>query len=821
MSSFIFIGIGSTGLNILEEIQQFHFESEGRNRPGKNVEYLYCETDVSNLPKKTASGDTDIVQVPLSLGNNEIVIRDLSGRKDLKVDWLPLPAELLNSESGASAKPTFGRLSLWGGNNYNQFKDVLLQSFQRVQQFDISRNTEIIIVGSFAGGTGSGLCVDLAYLVRHITNVKDVHGIFLLPDALGYSASGNIRYENTFVSLASIDFYTKKENRYEVVWPDGSSYSEDRPPFKHIHYLSSDFSSHRSMASSTFDELRRSAGLLGVMYIYNSNLTDIYTFSNLLNKREIDLSGNEIIRHYRTMGFKYIEYPKSKLEELLAVSKAKHILLALCDEENYRDQNGRSRSLESLKVDINNSVRSQIEKIITGFFNNVLGKDNYKKLEFELCDVLMNSNFKRDNIIENVFNQFSSLNRDNSYFSIQNSSRDLENDFLNEIESYLDSSFDKYENVKALRYTLEAFINSIKELKQFYESSYGITGNPDSWNRRLSVYIEDFAGGTSGMLFNSLKRDFVAFHIEQLSKLCLINSLVASFPNVIAKLNSNEDVVSCSFSKIDYNIVQKIKKSIESEDDTSITLTKRQEQLKGLLTLSQSSFYLVYENGTFNDEYEAINQNYENNSSKLNAKSLLGGSSLWMFFKNFREQNLYQHVVTSSNKFVKNIDYFASRNALDIFHKVLSNSSIYNDRISSLFNYNIEELRRTHLPPMIKCVQGPSGHLFNHSVDNLNLMFISSDINKLNSLMSNVQIDAVINSIELPALTNGIFLYQQYAVMSDNDYFNPLKHVSWMPDFKRSLLNRLDEMNEEELISWRKRKCAYLNIDQLKNYLLK
>jgi hypothetical protein len=55
--------------------------------------------------------------------------------------------------------------------------------------------------------------------------------------------------------------------------------------------------------------------------------------------------------------------------------------------------------------------------------------------------------------------------------------------------------------------------------------------------------------------------------------------------------------------------------------------------------------------------------------------------------------------------------------------------------------------------------------------------------------------------------------------MSDNDYFSPLKHVSWMPDFKRSLLNRLNEMNEEEVHSWRKRKCAYLSIDQIKIYL--
>ena len=818
MSSTIFVGIGSTGLHVLEEIQQFHFESEGTNRPGRNVEYLYCETDIRNLPKKTASGITDIIQIPLSLGKNEIAIRNLSDRKDLNVEWLPIAAEVLNSEDGAGGKPSFGRLSLWGGNNYNLFKDCLLQSFQRVQQNDPGKDTQIIIVGSLAGGTGSGLCVDLPYLVRNITGVDDVHAIFLLPSALDYSAVSSMKYENTFASLSSIDFYTQSSNRYKVVWPDGSSYSEDRPPYKRIHYLSSDFSG-LGIANSNFDELRRSAGLLGVMYIYNSDQRDIDTFSKLLERREVDLFAHESIGHYRTMGFKYIEYPKSKLEEHLAVSKAKLLLLSLCDEENYCDNNGRKRSIESLKVEINNSVRLHIETIISDFFDKFLGKDNYKKLESDLCNKLILSNFKSESVIENVFNQFSSLNKDNSYFTIINSSRDLEKDFLIEIEKYLESSFDKYQNVKALRYTLEAFINSLNELTVYYKSIYGITGDPDSWNRRLSVYIEDFAGRASSLLLNSLKRDYVAFYIEQLSKICFLNTLTASFRYIIDKLNSNDDVVSCSFSKIDNNIVQKIRKSVDSEDDTSITLTKRLKDLEGLLTLSQNSFNLVFENGSFEEERKVIDQKYENISSKLNAKSLLGGPSLWAFFKTFREPSLYQHVVINSIKFVKEIDYFTQRNALEIFKKLLENGAFQNDRLGLLFNENIDQLRLNHLPPMIKCVQGSNGFLFNHSVGNLNLIFGSNNNYDLKRLMPNVQIDAEANTIELPALKNGIFLYQQYAVMTDNNLFNPITHISWIPDFKRLLLDKLNGMNDEQALSWRKSKLAYLNLDQLKIYL--
>ena len=69
MNSTLIIGIGTTGLSIIEEIQQLHYEYTGNNMPGNNVACIYLETDASRLPKKTANGTTSIEQVVLSLGN--------------------------------------------------------------------------------------------------------------------------------------------------------------------------------------------------------------------------------------------------------------------------------------------------------------------------------------------------------------------------------------------------------------------------------------------------------------------------------------------------------------------------------------------------------------------------------------------------------------------------------------------------------------------------------------------------------------------------------------------------------------------------------
>ena len=60
MASTLIIGIGTTGLNIIEAAQQYHYEFTGRNKPGSNVEYLYIETDTSKVAKSTAGGETEI-----------------------------------------------------------------------------------------------------------------------------------------------------------------------------------------------------------------------------------------------------------------------------------------------------------------------------------------------------------------------------------------------------------------------------------------------------------------------------------------------------------------------------------------------------------------------------------------------------------------------------------------------------------------------------------------------------------------------------------------------------------------------------------------
>ena len=65
----LIIGIGTSGLRVLENVQYFYHENTGVNRP-KNVAYLFLETDENSFPQTI--GDSDIKQVYISLRKKKL-----------------------------------------------------------------------------------------------------------------------------------------------------------------------------------------------------------------------------------------------------------------------------------------------------------------------------------------------------------------------------------------------------------------------------------------------------------------------------------------------------------------------------------------------------------------------------------------------------------------------------------------------------------------------------------------------------------------------------------------------------------------------------
>lgn len=215
MASTLIIGIGTTGLNIIEEAQQWHYEFTGKNKPGNNVEYLFFETDTGKIPANTPLGKTDIEAEYLSLENNAAVINKLKSEKYIDNAWIPEVATVLERGEGAGGMSSYGRLSLWGQDNFSKARNAISTKYKKING---NKDTNVIIVGTLAGGTGSGLCVDMAYFVRKLTKCDKISGVFVLPDEESLFINKTL-FENSYCALAAIDYYTK--NTYKQNWPNG------------------------------------------------------------------------------------------------------------------------------------------------------------------------------------------------------------------------------------------------------------------------------------------------------------------------------------------------------------------------------------------------------------------------------------------------------------------------------------------------------------------------------------------------------------------------------------------------------------------------
>ena len=61
----IFIGLGTTGLRVLEELQRFYYGTFGQNKPD-HVEMIFTETDTAVERHPTPAGDSiEAVYTPL------------------------------------------------------------------------------------------------------------------------------------------------------------------------------------------------------------------------------------------------------------------------------------------------------------------------------------------------------------------------------------------------------------------------------------------------------------------------------------------------------------------------------------------------------------------------------------------------------------------------------------------------------------------------------------------------------------------------------------------------------------------------------------
>ncbi|MBA4063463.1 MAG: hypothetical protein C0501_07075 [Isosphaera sp.] len=230
------VAVGATGKRAVEHLKGLIRDRYGHPDRVPSVRVLYVDTD----PEAVPAGPPDD---PAAVAPREAVLARLHRpghylqRESLPpVDaWMPPGTlyQLARNPGAAGGVRAFGRLALF--DNYRLvaqrvrqeveafLSDAPLAEAEKATKLGLRTNRpRAYVVAGLAGGTGGGMFLDLAFLLRHelrqVGYLKpEVVGLFFVPPADKASARG-AALGNACAALAELHHFQARRTRYQTVF---------------------------------------------------------------------------------------------------------------------------------------------------------------------------------------------------------------------------------------------------------------------------------------------------------------------------------------------------------------------------------------------------------------------------------------------------------------------------------------------------------------------------------------------------------------------------------------------------------------------------
>ena len=476
----IIIGIGSTGLHILENIQRFYYETYKKSNKPDNVELLYIETNENEKPTGTPIGNK-IARAFINLDSIADNIDYIKKTCD-NPEWLPDSDIVLNAGEGAGGMRSCGRLALWSkhhqGDNFMNVISEIKTAYSKVKNLanndeEISKAT-VFVTGSLTGGTGSGIFIDIAYMVRDIIpGIKNLYGLFLVPNRPESLLKYATILGNTYGALKDLEYFNEINTSYKEKWPNGYTHDLKVPPFQLTQFISQDYQDG-SPAISSLKGLVKMAGL----YLF-LNIVGIY---EKRAKRLVDGFGNCKIGKYGTFGLSAIQFPKDQIQEYVSSGLSINLLSRLVNANEYYS-GGQLRPI----------VRATIKQNIAHIWDTILEKAFASLNTVDQRDLLItldrdstaiNKNEIKGTVTEHIISMFGSSRNDRYYASVSNNFKTAINVIIDEIHEQVNAAVESTENLYYAKYVLEDLIEAIDKTLKYWKS-IGLSSIASNWDNEL------------------------------------------------------------------------------------------------------------------------------------------------------------------------------------------------------------------------------------------------------------------------------------------------------------------------------------------------
>jgi hypothetical protein len=247
------IGLGGTGHGILLKLKKRFIDQFGEVPPV--IQFLAIDTTQEAQRQDTSSdGRTGVELEP----NDEQFVITVKGANSLLQGknphinkWWPTGTRVRTIKSGSQQIRTLGRLALFA--NYKEIKDRIsnkLDEVRKVENKNLMRKkrylvsdqggVDVYVVTSLAGGTGSGMFLDVAFITRNIVPSSNITGIFVLSRIFAKLPANDLVKTNTYAALKEIEWLSKlRENESLEVDYGINKIVVSEPPYDMMYLIDS------------------------------------------------------------------------------------------------------------------------------------------------------------------------------------------------------------------------------------------------------------------------------------------------------------------------------------------------------------------------------------------------------------------------------------------------------------------------------------------------------------------------------------------------------------------------------------------------------
>lgn len=364
----ICVGIGGTGRDVLMRVRRTIIDQFGSLSAFPIVSFVQIDTDGGALQGTGLPTGNNYQGQSITFNPNEVVhasvdlhqVKEFTSNYQLHqenpyapnpdnniIEWFPggLVRNLTAIENGAGALRPVGRFAFF--KNFIAIQKALENAFGVVngapvqnlinQGINVNPGLRVFVAGSLCGGTGSGMVLDIGYLIEEMFALRgalESHGFFIIsPDLYGNTDAVKA---NTYAALTELDYYSRVGTQFNANYPGIPPFTTASEPYKFLYLLSNSTSKGAFVIPPTTDPDAKGkiTNVIAqkICLFFTSTSTASMAVSSRDNIKGID-AAEPVDKHprpnrqrYMTAGLSSIYFPQDRIMALAANQAKQQII---------------------------------------------------------------------------------------------------------------------------------------------------------------------------------------------------------------------------------------------------------------------------------------------------------------------------------------------------------------------------------------------------------------------------------------------------------------------------------------------------------------